>query len=46
MIGKKSAFSLCVVFSNAEKRVFVFHSEKLSGTIDTTVKSLAFYMAG
>jgi hypothetical protein len=33
-------------FNNAEKRVFVFHSGKLLGTIDTAVKSLTFYMAG
>jgi len=45
VIGKKSAF-FCVVFNNAEKRVFVFHSGKLLGTIDTAVKSLTFYMAG
>jgi len=45
-LAKKSAFSLCRLFNNTEKRVFVFHSGKLFGAIDTTVKSLTFYMAG
>ena len=46
MIAKKSEVSVCALFNNAEKWVFVLCEGNLSGTVNTIVKCLTFYYVG